>query len=158
MLRKCFLLVCLLLIARIDASGAQSAVADSVQGKRWGTWSAATSTGRTVMGTWTANPDSTGRAVTGTWTLSDGQGRAVMTGGWSAAKAPTQWNGAWRANAVGRTEEYSGTWTSSVDLKGDATFAELFEKAAQSVVSGNWRAGTQSGAWSIRAAKRDGTP
>jgi hypothetical protein len=161
-LRNLVFLVCLLFLGGVDVSGAQATArvdsVDAIREKRWGTWSAATSTGRTAMGTWTGTPDSTGRAVTGTWTLNDTQGRVVMSGGWSAAKAATQWNGAWRAKAVDRAEEYSGTWTSTVELKGDATFADLFEKAVQSVVSGSWRAGTQSGAWSIRTGKREGSP
>jgi hypothetical protein len=105
------------------------------------------------MGTWTAVPDSTGETVMGTWTLVDAQGRTVADGGWSAAKSPARWNGAWRAVISGRDGEYSGTWSADVDLTVKATFADLFEKAVQTVVSGNWRAGNRSGAWSIRAAK-----
>ena len=160
--RRLFLLVSLLSLAAIDASSAQAPArqegADTTRLKRSGTWSAANSAGRTFIGTWTGTPDSTGLAVTGTWALLDAQGNTVINGGWSAAKAPTKWNGAWRARVVGRTEEYSGTWTSSVDLKGDALFAEFLEKAVASIVSGTWRAGPQSGAWSIRAAKRAGSP
>ena len=162
MLRKRFLLVCLLFVAAINASDAQAVVrqdgADTARSNRSGTWSAANSAGRTFMGTWTGIPDSTGRAVTGTWALVDAQGRTLMSGGWSAAKAPTGWTGAWRALVAGRSEEYSGTWTSTVALKGDAPFADLFEKAVEAVVSGTWRAGPQSGAWSIRTAKREKTP
>lgn len=154
-------LVGLLFLAAIDASGAQAVVrqdtADYALSKRWGTWSAANSNGRTFIGTWTAVPDSSG-AVTGTWTLSDAQGKTVANGGWSAAKAPAQWIGAWRARVLGRTDEYSGTWSAGVDLKGDARISDLFEKAAQAAVSGTWRAGTQSGAWSIRTGKREGSP
>jgi hypothetical protein len=105
------------------------------------------------MGTWTAVPNPTSGTVTGTWTLADAQGRTVAGGAWSAAKSPARWTGAWRAVISGRDGEYSGTWTSGVDLKADARFVDLFEKAVRSVVSGNWRAGRQSGAWSIRAFK-----
>jgi hypothetical protein len=105
------------------------------------------------MGTWTAIPDSAGGAVTGTWTLVDAHGSTVTDGGWSASKSPSGWVGNWRAIITGRDEEYSGTWSADVDLKGNAKFARLFEKAVQSVVSGNWRTGRQSGGWSIRLGK-----
>jgi hypothetical protein len=160
-LRKQFFLVCLLFLAAIDAAGAQAVArqdsADIALSKRWGTWSAANSNGRTFTGTWTGVPDASG-AVTGTWTLSDAQGKAVMNGGWSAAKAPAQWSGAWRARIAGRSEEFSGTWTASTDLKGDARISDLFGKAVQAAVSGTWRAGNQSGAWSIRTGKGEGSP
>ena len=88
MLRKHFVLVCLLFLAAIDVSSAQTVArpdtADIARSKRWGTWSAANTSGRTLTGTWTAVPDSSG-AVTGTWTVVDPQGRAVaerrMVGG-----------------------------------------------------------------------------
>ena len=105
------------------------------------------------MGTWTAVAGPPTGAVTGTWTLVDAKGQTVMRGGWSAAKSPAGWTGAWRAAASGGKTEYSGAWSADVDLKADARFADLFEKALQTVVSGNWRAGRQSGAWSIRAFK-----
>ena len=161
MLPKPFLPVCALLLAAVDISGAQvTARQDSarhVQSNRSGTWAAKTSTGVTLMGTWTAEPDSTGSTVIGTWTIADAQGKPVANGAWSAAKSPDRWTGAWRSAMAGRNGEYSGTWTSRVDLKGNATFADLFEQAVQDVVSGTWRAGGQSGAWSIRTLKRDGT-
>ncbi|MBA2302052.1 MAG: hypothetical protein H0W08_05410 [Acidobacteria bacterium] len=91
------------------------------------------------------------RTVTGTWTLVDAKGITVRRGGWSAAKTPAGWTGAWRAAVSGSKAEYSGTWSAGGDLKPDARFADLFELAVQTVVSGNWRAGSQSGAWSIRA-------
>ena len=81
----------------------------------------------------------------------DANGRPVTNGGWSAAKSRTGWTGAWRAAVSGSKGEYSGTWSAGVDLKADARFADLFKTAVQTVVSGNWRAGGQSGAWSIRA-------
>jgi hypothetical protein len=160
-LRKRFLLVCLLFLAA-GIAGAQASprpeAAGNTQNNRSGTWSAANSNGRTFMGTWTARLDSTGAAVTGTWTLIDAERRTLAQGGWSAAKSPTQWTGAWRAIVSGRPDEYSGTWNAAVDLKGDARFADLFEKAILAVVGGTWHSGTNSGAWSIRAAKREGAP
>jgi hypothetical protein len=91
--------------------------------------------------------------VTGTWTLVDAHGSTVTDGGWSASKSPAGWVGNWRAITTGRDGEYSGTWSADVDLKRNAKFARLFEKAVQSVVSGNWRTGRQSGGWSIRLGK-----
>lgn len=156
--RQSFLVLCLLVLAA-DVSGGQApAAATVVQSNRSGTWSARTSSGRTLMGTWTAMPDSTGGTVTGTWALGDPRGSPVATGAWSAAKSPGQWTGAWRAIVSGRDGEYSGTWTSDVDLEVDASFGDLFEQAVQAVVSGTWRVGGQSGAWAIRSAKAEGAP
>jgi hypothetical protein len=148
--------VCLLLLAAVDISGAQAVVrldsAGVLRGARSGTWSAANGS-LTLMGTWTAVPDSAHGTVTGTWTLADAQAKTIAFGGWSAVKSTDRWTGAWRANVTGRGGEYSGTWTSSVDLKPNARFVDLFEKAAQTIASGTWTIGAQSGAWSIRAAK-----
>jgi hypothetical protein len=148
--------VCLLLLVVVDISDAQAVVrldsAGVLRGARSGTWSAANGSA-TLMGTWTAVPDSAHGTVTGTWTLADAQAKTIAFGGWSAVKATDRWTGAWRANVTGRGGEYSGTWTSSVDLKPNARFADLFEKAAQTIASGTWTTGSQSGAWSIRAAK-----
>ena len=75
------------------------------------------------------------------------------TGAWSASKSPDGWTGRWRAAAVGRPGEYTGTWTANVDLKPAATFADLFAKAIEAAVSGTFRTGAQSGAWTIRVSK-----
>ena len=120
-------------------------------GRRVNTWAARSSTGLMLGGTWTATEDEKTGAVTGRWTLLDGQGRTVATGAWSAAKSPSGWTGNWRAAAAGRSGEYSGTWSARVDLKPNAKFADLFAKAIQTAVSGTWRAGGQSGAWTIQA-------
>lgn len=114
------------------------------------TWGARSSSGLTLGGTWTATEDQKAGTVTGTWTLLNAQGRTTASGAWSAAKSPSGWTGNWRAAAAGRPGEYSGTWTAGVDLKGAAGFAELFARAAQSAVSGTWKAGGQSGAWTIQ--------
>lgn len=120
---------------------------------RANTWAARSSTGLMLAGTWTATPDPATGAVTGTWTLVDASGRTAARGVWSAARSATGWNGAWRAAVAGRSGEYSGTWSTRVDLKADAPFAQLFEKAVQAAVSGAWRASGQSGTWSIQAFK-----
>ena len=157
MLRKC-LLVFLLVVTAFAAPRAQGVARQDTAAarpvERSGTWSATSAGGLRLAGTWTGKPDSTGATVMGTWTLVDAEGRTVASGAWSAAKSPARWNGAWRAVVSGRQGEYSGTWTGRPDLAGTAGFAELFEKAVQSVVSGTWRAGRQSGAWAIRAAAR----
>jgi hypothetical protein len=118
---------------------------------RANTWSATSSKGQTLMGTWTAVPDPASGSVTGTWTLVDAQGKTLARGGWSAAKSPAGGKGTWRAIVSGRTAEYAGTWSTDVDLGAGARLSNLLEKAIESVVSGRWRAGGQSGAWSIRA-------
>ena len=154
---KTLSLVCLLIVAAADVSGAQIAVrldsARLLPGARSGTWSA-TNGNIAFMGTWTAVPDSTHGTVAGTWTLMDKANKTAAFGGWSAAKTNGQWSGAWRANVTGRSGEYSGTWTSTVDLKTGAGFSDLFEKAVETIVSGMWTGAGQSGAWSIRAAKK----
>lgn len=154
MLQKQLRFAFLLLLPVITASGARAVrrhdSSGKVQPSLTGTWSAKAGSGLTLMGGWTATPDPASGAVTGTWTLFDAQGNTVADGGWSAAKAPAQWNGAWRAVVTGRGGEYSGTWTASVDLKADAPFVDLLQAAVQTVVSGTWRGAGQSGAWAIR--------
>jgi hypothetical protein len=118
---------------------------------RLNTWSAASSTGLTLAGTWTGGVDPKTGAASGGWTLLDANGQPAMRGGWSAAKSRNGWTGSWRANVVGRSAEYSGTWNATLDLKPNAPFVDLFAMAAQKVVSGSWRAGGNSGSWSIRA-------
>ena len=156
--RKPLLVLCLLSLSVVTGSGAPAEVLQGTarEGRngRPNTWSARSSTGLTLAGTWTAVVDPATGSVTGTWTLMDAAGRTLRRGAWSAAKSPAGWSGAWRAAASGSQTEYSGTWTAGVDLKSDAAFADLFERAVQTVVSGAWRAGRQSGAWSILAASR----
>ena len=139
--RKSFFFLCLLLMLAVHRSDAQA---------RPNTWTARSSSGVTLGGTWTAVPDTTSGTVTGTWTLVDAQGR---TGAWSASKSPAGWTGAWRAVIWDSKPEYTGTWSSSVDLRRRAGFADLFEKAVPSVVSGRGRYGGYSGSWSIQAFK-----
>ena len=144
-LRSQLFLVCLVLLAAVSGSHGQMG--------RQNTWSARTSAGRTFIGTWTAAAGPTSGTASGTWTLVNEQGKTLASGVWTAAKSPSGWTGSWRAaNSVSKTE-YSGTWSAGVDLKADAPVADLFAKAAQAVVSGTWRAGRQSGQWSIRAAQ-----
>lgn len=118
---------------------------------RLNTWSAVSSTGLSLAGTWTGAVDPKTRAASGSWTLLDATGQPAMRGGWSAIKSANGWSGSWRANVVGSRAEYSGTWNATLALKPNAPFADLFAMAAQNVVSGSWRTGGNSGSWSIRA-------
>jgi hypothetical protein len=153
MLGKRLFLVSGLLLAAVHASDAQTVRPDSAAPvKREGSWSAATSNGLTLMGTWIAILDPNG-TVTGSWALVDAQGNTRADGAWSAAKSPTGWTGAWRAVVSGREGEYAGTWTAALDAKRETRLADLFEKRLQSIVSGTWRIGERSGAWSIRTFK-----
>ena len=155
MRRMPLLVVCLLFLVVVDGSSADTGLLQGTaregRSARPNTWSARSSTGITLAGTWTAVADPTTGAVTGTWTLIYANGTTLMRGGWSATKSTTGWTGAWRAGVSGSKAEYSGTWSAGVDLKANAPFSDLFAMAAQTVVSGNWRAGRHTGAWSIRA-------
>jgi hypothetical protein len=150
------LLASILLLPAVDyatAAGPTVLRRTAAEGQlgRANTWSATSSKGQTLMGTWTAVPDPASGGVTGTWTLVDAKGKTRARGGWSAAKSPAGWNGTWRAIVSGRTAEYAGTWSTDVDLGAGARLSSLLEKAIESVVSGRWRAGGRSGAWSIQA-------
>lgn len=129
------------------------AQSDPGRARRQNTWAATSSTGLQLAGTWTAKADQATGTVTGTWTLVNAQGRTAARGAWSAAKSPSGWTGGWRAVAEGRSGEYSGTWTARADFKADAPLPDLFAKAIESAVSGTWRAGRPSGAWTIQAFK-----
>lgn len=153
MTRKPFFLLCLLILLAVDRSDAQAVVFQDAAGNRLNTWTARSSSGVNLMGTWTATPDEASGTVTGTWTLINAQGNTVTGGLWSASKSPDGWVGAWRAVIDGRGEEHSGTWSAGVGLKRNAGFSDLFGKALQSVVVGNWRYGGHSGSWSIQAFK-----
>jgi hypothetical protein len=115
-----------------------------------GTWSASSS-GRALAGTWTAQAHPESGGVTGAWTLRDPSGKILASGSWSASKSPQAWNGGWRAIVTGGGE-YSGTWTAESSLARDAPMAGLLESAVRAVVSGTWKAGPYSGAWSIRTS------
>ena len=154
MRRTPLLVISLLFFVAIEGWRAHAAVPQGTAGRETarGSWSASNRAGLTLGGTWTATPDPKTGAVTGTWTLIDEKGTIVRRGAWSAAKSPKGWTGAWRAAVSGSKGEYAGTWSADVDLEPDVRFADLFELAVKTVVSGAWRAGRQSGAWSIRAS------
>ncbi len=150
MLRKPFFLLYLLFFVAFDQTAAQAVVPQAVPVN---TWSARSNSGLSLVGTWTVVPDTARGIATGTWTLVDAQGNNVTGGAWSASKSRAGWDGAWRAVIAGTTADHVGTWSSSIDLKAGASFAEMFEKALQTFVSGNWRYGGYSGTWTIRAFK-----
>jgi hypothetical protein len=144
--KSLFLLFCLV-FASVDRAGAQTAAPQAQPNL----WSARNNNGQMFGGTWTAVADTTNGTVTGTWTLVDAGGRTLANGGWSASKSPDGWIGNWRAANFGGTEhEFTGSWRADVTLKASAGFSALFEKAVQVAVSGSWRMGNNSGAWSIR--------
>lgn len=115
-----------------------------------GTWSATAQSGN-LAGSWTAQTDPSG-GVTGAWMLQDATGTILLQGGWSANKSAQSWTGAWRATVTGRAGEYAGTWTSASSLPPQARLAEMLESALRAVVTGTWKAGPRSGAWSIRTS------
>lgn len=114
------------------------------------TWTARSSTGQIFAGTWTVTPADDDTTATGTWTLDNAQRRMVARGTWSASKATAGWNGAWRASTTGSAASYAGSWSAPLPLDTTASFARLFEAAADAAVSGTWRASALSGSWSIR--------
>jgi hypothetical protein len=149
--RAVFITVLVALLATPTARAVPSQRSGDRQIGRLNTWSAVSSTGLSLGGTWTGSVDPKTRAASGSWTLLDANGQPAMRGGWSAVKSANGWTGSWRANVVNSNAEYSGTWSASLDLKPNAPFADLFAMAAKQVVSGSWRASGKSGSWSIRA-------
>lgn len=137
-------------VAFADASPSQSS-GDRQLGRQ-NSWSARSSTGRVLGGSWTGSVDAKTGAASGSWTLFDASGRPAMRGGWSAVKSAKEWSGAWRANVVGSPGEFSGTWRATVDEKPDSSLSDMFALAAQKAVTGSWRVGVSSGSWSIRVS------
>ena len=144
------LTVFLILSAALHGAPADLQTPSVLGRQRVNTWAARSSDGLTMGGTWTVIEHLKTGGVTGTWTLLDAQGRTVASGGWSAAKSTAGWTGSWRAAAAGQRGEYTGTWTAKVGLKPGGGFADLFATAIETAVSGTWRAGPRSGAWTIQ--------
>ena len=113
-------------------------------------WAARAEDGRTFVGTFNVEPNPTAHAARGFWTLKDSHGATVMNGGWSATMHSTGWNGTWRANVDGRTEEYLGSWSVEAAPSKKADFSKLFEAAVKDAVRGLWTGPGVSGAWTIR--------
>ena len=115
-----------------------------------GRWSA-TVQGRTLGGTWTAQPHKEPDAAFGTWTLLDHSGKRMAFGTWSARKAEGIWEGRWLAE-VDRGRRHEGSWTARLDKPGSLPLIDLFTSALDRVINGTWRTGSGlSGAWSIKA-------
>ena len=146
-----FLVLTSVLIIAMSAGGA--VLQSTAAGGRANTWTATTSTGATLSGTWTAlyrsarhrrhrhldarepeRCDPRARWVVGC--------QIVIRVEWHLA-----------SECCRRAERVSGGWSTAVDLGPGTAFGSLFEQAAEAVVSGRWRSGGQSGAWSIRAYK-----
>jgi hypothetical protein len=138
-------------VALVLASLAASSVLASGAEIR-GSWSASSTNGRSFGGTWTAEAHQASGGVTGTWTLRETAGKILLSGVWSASKSSQAWNGAWRAIVAGGSGEYSGTWTAETTLAPESRLADLFESAIRAVVTGTWKVGAYSGAWSVRAS------
>jgi hypothetical protein len=111
---------------------------------------AATDGSRTVSGTWTADLQTEADFSTGTWTLKNASGNTVARGTWAARKAGNAWRGVWQARAADR-RTFSGTWTAQTKLPASSEFTDLLTLALTELVTGTWRTGNLSGAWSIRA-------
>ena len=154
--RKPFFLLYLLCFVAINEVGAQGVVPQAqgptIQNPKPNIWKATSTRGLTLIGTWTVVPDRANESAVGTWTLVDPEGRILAGGGWSASKSPTRWSGLWRANVSGSETEYSGSWGApDAGLRPNVSFAVLFQEAIGGAVSGVWRTGAYSGAWTIWA-------
>jgi hypothetical protein len=122
-----------------------------------GTWSA-TGAGRTLQGTWTAEPVANRPdAVQGTWTLVNDASQTVMGGTWSAAKNARAWSGSWQARIVSRDNPngrvVSGTWRGDAVRSSTATtLPDLLRRAQDQPATGVWNAAGRSGGWSLRTS------
>jgi hypothetical protein len=120
------------------------------QPKWQGTWAATAGTGATMFaGIWTAVPGAAADTVAGTWSLRDQNGAELATGTWAAGKEGKVWKGSWQARRASG-QIYDGAWRAKVELPVSSHFAGLFDAAITNVVSGSWRMGSYSGAWTIR--------
>lgn len=137
-------------IARVLVIVVSSAILASGAELR-GTWGASSNSGQRLVGSWTAETHQESGSATGTWALYDASGKILLQGGWSASKSLKAWNGAWRATVAGRAGEDSGTWTAQTPLTPEQPLAQMLESALRAVVTGTWKAGANSGSWSIRA-------
>jgi hypothetical protein len=122
-----------------------------------GRWRA-TFQGRTMGGTWTAQPHSEPDAAYGTWSLLDPAGKRLARGTWGAGKIRDQWEGRWRAEVDGGGK-HAGSWTAKVDGEGSLPMIDLFRLAVEQAVSGTWRSDSRlSGTWSIQANRPGESP
>jgi hypothetical protein len=120
------------------------------QPKLQGTWAATAGNGSAFAGTWNAAPGEAPDTVTGTWSLRDQNGAELATGTWAAGKEGKVWKGSWQARRPAG-QVYGGTWRAQVELPVTSHLPDLFEAAIAKTVSGSWRMGNYSGAWTILA-------
>jgi hypothetical protein len=117
-----------------------------------GTWAASAGSGAMLAGTWSAAPGTTPDTVAGSWSLRDPNGAESAAGTWAAAKEGKVWKGTWQARRPSG-QIYDGTWRAQAELPLTSQLSDLFGEAIAKAVSGSWRMGNYSGAWTIRAQK-----
>ena len=126
-------------------------LAGAADQSQWhGTWAATVGSGGAFAGTWTAAPGEAPDTVAGTWSLLNQNGAELATGTWAAGKEGKVWKGTWQARRPSG-QIYDGTWRAQVELPVTSHLSDLFEAAIAKAVSGSWRMGNYSGAWTIRA-------
>jgi len=101
-------------------------------------------------GTWDASPGEASNTVAGTWSLQDQNGTRLATGTWAAGRDGKFWRGTWQARRASG-QIYDGTWQAPAELPVTSHLPDMFEAAIAKAVSGSWRMGNYSGAWTIRA-------
>ena len=120
------------------------------QPKWQGTWAATVGGGTTALaGTWNAAPGDAPDTIAGTWSLRDQNGTELATGTWAAGKEGRVWKGSWQARRASG-QIYNGTWRAQAELAATSHLPDLFAAAIAKAVSGSWRIGNYSGAWTIR--------
>jgi hypothetical protein len=91
--------------------------------------------------------------VGGTWTLRDQNGTELAAGTWAAGKEGKVWKGTWQARRPSG-QVYDGTWQAQMEPSVTSHMPDLVEAAIAKAISGSWRMGNNSGAWTIRAYAR----
>jgi hypothetical protein len=105
-----------------------------------------------LAGTWSGAPGQAPDTIAGSWSLRDQSGTELATGTWAAGKNGKVWKRTWQARRPSG-QVYDGAWRAEVELPVTSHFSGLFEAAIAKAVSGSWRMGGYSGAWTIRAQK-----
>ncbi len=103
-----------------------------------------------LAGTWNAAPGKAPDTVAGTWSLRDQNGADLATGTWAAGRDGKVWKGTWQARRPSG-QVYDGTWRAQLELPVASHLPDMFEAAIAKAISGSWRMGNFSGAWTIRA-------
>jgi hypothetical protein len=121
------------------------------QPKWQGTWAATAGNGAAFAGTWNAAPGEAPETIAGSWSLRDQNGAELAMGTWAAGKDGKVWKGTWQARRPSG-QIYDGSWRAQVELPVTSHLPDLIEAAIAKAVSGSWRMGNYSGAWTIRAS------